>query len=274
MTDERQSLSRRAVRRASLIVDRISPPAAGVSILIYHRVGGGTTSAVDLDLDEFRRQLDHLDQLRRVITLDEAVRGLSREDGSVDGSVVLTFDDGTADFVDTVVPELIEHHLPATVYIATQFIDEQLDFPWGASPASWNGLRDAVSTGLVGVGSHTHRHLLLDRGSIDDATNDVARSIDLIASQLGAPPMHFAYPKALAGGSAVHDMISARFRSAVLAGGRVNPVGNTDLHRLRRTPIQRGDPIDVFEHKVRCGLRLEGSIRSVTARFRARGATQ
>ena len=60
-------------------------------------------------------------------------------------AVVLTFDDGTADFCDLVVPALVDAGVPATLYAATHFIDTGTEFPWGAPPASWAGLRDAAS---------------------------------------------------------------------------------------------------------------------------------
>lgn len=269
----KRSIGARAVQRLSLTADRIRPPAAGVSMLIYHRVGAATTSSIDLSLSEFRAQLARLREQHRVITLDEAIRGLSREDHSVDGSVVLTFDDGTDDFVDVVVPELVEQHLPATLYLATQFVDDQRKFPWGTAPLTWSGLRQAVSTGLVTVGSHTHSHLLLDRVSVAQATADVDRSIDLIGSELGAAPIHFAYPKALPGTPGIQEVIAARFRSAALARSRINQVGQTNLHRLWRTPMQSGESLDLFSHKASYGLRLEGSVREMVSRRRTRGAT-
>ena len=36
-------------------------PASGATLLIYHRVGGGTTNELDLDVEAFRRQLDMLE---------------------------------------------------------------------------------------------------------------------------------------------------------------------------------------------------------------------
>ncbi len=269
-----RSVGARAIQRLSLAADRIRPPGAGVSVLIYHRVGGAMTSSIDLDLSEFRDQLARLREQHRVITLDEAVRGLSREDHSVDGSVVLTFDDGTNDFVDVVVPELVEQHLPATLYLATQFVDDQRRFPWGTPPLTWSGLRQAMSTGLITVGSHTHSHLLLDRATMAQATDDVDRSIDLIGSELGIAPIHFAYPKAIPGTAEIQQMIAGRFRSAALARSRVNQVGRTNLQRLWRTPIQAGESLDVFSHKATNGMRLEGSVRSIVSRRRSRGATQ
>ena len=269
-----RSLAGRALRRLSIARDRILPPSSGVSILIYHRVGGRSDSSVDIDVGAFVRQLEHLRENCRVVTLDEAVRGLSREDSSVDGSVVITFDDGTADFADTVVPLLVEHHLPATLYVATSFVDEQQAFPWGAPPLSWSALGESVSTGLVTIGSHTHTHRLLDRVDAAVAVADIDRSMDLIEARLGRPPKHFAYPKALLGSAPVQRVVVDRFQSAAIARSHVNRVGRTDLHRLCRTPVQRDDTLDVFRMKAAGGMRLEGSVRAATAGLRNRHASQ
>ena len=86
---------------------------------------------------------------------------------------LVTFDDGTDDFCDVVVPALVEYGIPATLYAATHFIDRGEAFPWGAAPASWAGLRDAASAGLVTIGSHTHTHALLDRLAPDAIADEL-----------------------------------------------------------------------------------------------------
>ena len=282
--------SKRIVKRLSHASDRLVPPPAGVTILIYHRVGGGTGGAVDLDPDVFDHQLQHLAEHHSVVTLDDAIAQLTV--GQVDGwgasdaatqdsshsgsrrSVVLTFDDGTADFAEYVVPALARHGLPATLYAATGFIDEGHDFPWGAPPTSWAALRDALTTGLITVGSHTHSHWLLDRLAASELDDDLDRSCELIASHLGVAPTHFAYPKAIPGSPQAEIAVRRRFRTAALAGSRVNRPGHTDLHRLWRTPIQRSDSTADFAAKAAGGLRLEGELRALAVRARARGATR
>lgn len=263
---------RSVVKGAAAVADTLLPRHPGVVVLIYHRVGGGTDGQVDLDPAEFDRQLAHLAAEHTVLPLGDAVDALTRGD-DVTG-VVLTFDDGTADFAEHAVPALARHRLPATLYVATRFVDEQTDFPWGAPPASWAALRDTASTGLVTFGSHTHSHWLLDRldaGSIDD---DLDRSIDLIGTNLGVAPAHFAYPKALPGSVAAEVAVRRRFRSAALAASRVNRPGHTDVHRLWRTPVQRSDGFRWFAAKARGGLRLEGELRAMAARVRYRGTTR
>lgn len=262
------------VKRVSRAADAVLRPPIGVTILIYHRVGGGSDSAVDLDVDAFDRQMAHLAEHHRVITVDTAVEELSSPADQSRAAVVLTFDDGTSDFVEHVVPTLVRHGLPATLYAATQFIDEHTTFPWGAPPTSWSALSDAASTGLITVGSHTHSHSLLDRLGPAAIAADLDQSIELIGAHLGNRPAHFAYPKALPGSPAAEVAVRRRFSSAALAASRVNTAGSTDLHRLWRTPIQRSDGFAFFAAKARGGLRLEGELRAVLAKVKYRGSTK
>jgi len=267
-----------------LQADRVLKPADGVTVLIYHRVGGGSGGEVDLDVDAFRAQLEHLRDHHTVIDLDNAAAVLAGDgvDGAAAGggavfpenAVVVTFDDGTDDFCDHVVPALVEYGIPATLYAATHFIDSGEAFPWGAPPASWPGLRAAASTGLVTIGSHTHTHALLDRAEPAEIGAELDRSIELIGEHIGTAPAHFAYPKALPGSEPAEAEVRSRFTTAALARSRVNEPGKTDLHRLWRTPIQRSDGHGFFVTKAAGGLRLEGELRDMVARIKYRGATR
>lgn len=262
----------RLVKRASVAADSIARPPSGVTVLIYHRIGGGSDSAVDLPVDVFDAHLHHLTEHHRVLTLDAAVAALAGPpDDAVDG-VVVTFDDGTADFVEHAVPALVRHQVPATLYVATEFVEHARDFPWGAPPATWAGLADAGSTGLVTIGSHTHSHWLLDRLDPAEIAADLDTSIELIADRLDSMPAHFAYPKALPGSPAAEIAVRRRFRSAALAASRVNRPGRTDLHRLWRTPVQRSDHGEFFAAKAAGGMRLEGELRALLARVKYRGS--
>ncbi len=261
-----------ALKRTSTMFDKVARPRSGVVVLIYHRVGGGSSSQVDLDPTVFDAHLAHLAEHHHVVTLDHAVRALTA--GEPLEGVVITFDDGTTDFLDYTVPALVRHGLPATLYAATAYIDSGERFPWDAPPVSWAGLREATATGLVTVGSHTHTHALLDRLSPADMCDDLDRSIELIGSNLGVVPSHFAYPKAVPGSPAAEVAVRRRFSSAALAGSRVNRSGHVDVHRLHRTPVQRSDGQTYFEAKARGGMRLEGRLRAVHAGIKYRGDTR
>jgi peptidoglycan/xylan/chitin deacetylase (PgdA/CDA1 family) len=271
-------LLRRAVKVASAAVDTVRRPPPGVVVLIYHRVGGGSGLEFDLPVEVFEAQAEALAASGRVVPLGDALARLAVPAAQADTAwagdpVVVTFDDGTADFVDDALPILERHRLPVTLYAATSFIDEGRPFPGDGRPVSWRGLADACASGLVDVGSHTHGHLLLDRLAAADVATELDRSIDLIGEHLGCPPLDFAYPKAVPGSPTADREVRRRFRSAALAGTRPNPFGATDPHCLARSPIQRSDGMRWFERKVCGGMGVEDGLRRTLNRWRYAGAT-
>jgi peptidoglycan/xylan/chitin deacetylase (PgdA/CDA1 family) len=250
------------------------PAPAGTVVLIYHRVGRRSTLDVDLETAEFERQIAWLAHQARTVGMGPALEALDGPDAPrPTDSVVVTFDDGTADFAEIALPILVQHQIAVTLYLATAFVEEQRRFPDDGRPISWAALRDACATGLVDVGSHTHTHAVLDRLPEADVADELDRSKQLIEDRLGRPCLDFAYPKALPPSPAAATAVRERFRSAALAGTRPNRPGRTDPYRLARSPIQRSDGMRYFEKKVAGRMGLEDSLRTVANRWRYRGVT-
>lgn len=281
-TGRAKAIIRQGIKRVSAGVDLLRRPPTGVTVLIYHRVGG-IGGSVDLDPARFADQMAELSASQRLRRLDDALDDLDDlDDLDTDspiprrvrnGTVVVTFDDGTADFVDHALPILVEHRIPTLLYAATRFIDEGLDFPGGGPAISWAGLAEAVSTGLVDIGAHTHSHVLLDRLPTDRIADELDRCNGLIEDNLQQPARHFAYPKAVLGSPAAETEVRARYRSAAIAGTRPNPIGRTDPYRLARSPIQVADGMRWFRHKVDGGMGFEDDLRRLINRRRYATAT-
>src|SRR5215212_2249294 len=109
--------ARQSLRVVAAAAEIVRPAPDGVTILIYHRVGARTPVRVDLPIASFELQMEELAAQNRVVSLDDAVDRLGT--GTTNGSgskrpVVITFDDGTADWVDEVLPVLDRFALPAT----------------------------------------------------------------------------------------------------------------------------------------------------------------
>ena len=257
-----------AVKVVAAAADRVVPPPRGFVVLIYHRVGGASGSNVDVSARVFEQQVGELADAQRIISLDDALAGRA---GPSD--VVLTFDDGTADWVDEALPVLVRHRAPATFYVATDFVDQQRRLPGGARPITWAGLGELTASGLATIGSHTHTHALLDRADGPAAAAEVDRSIELIGERLAISCRHFAYPKALLGSPEAEAVVRSRFASAAVGGSRANVVGRTDVHRIARTPIQVSDGLRWFRRKNRGGMRLEEAGRSLLNRRRYASVT-
>jgi peptidoglycan/xylan/chitin deacetylase (PgdA/CDA1 family) len=182
----------------------------------------------------------------------------------------VTFDDGTADFTDVALPVMARYGIPATLYLATAFVRDGR-MPDGTAAVSWNGLVDACATGLVDVGSHTDRHILLDRVEAQDVYDDLDRSIDLIGAHVGRRPLDFAYPKGVPGNTAAALAVRERFRSAALAGTRANRARGFDPYRLARSPIQVSDGMTFFMRKLAGGMSFEDDLRRALNRIRYAG---
>jgi peptidoglycan/xylan/chitin deacetylase (PgdA/CDA1 family) len=269
---------RYTVKGTAAARDVVFPPDPGLVILIYHRVGGDSKLDVDMPVSQFDEQMAWIAATGRVATLEGALdalaSGTARPDGAVRTSdIVVTFDDGTADFVDHALPVLERHRIPVTLYLATAHVDEGIEFPEGGTPLSWAGVADACATGLVAIGSHTHRHRLLDRLSPAEIDDELDRSVALISEHTGRGPLDFAYPKAVPGSDVAERAVRARFRSAALAGTRPNAYGATDPYRLARSPIQVSDGQRWFVRKADGGMALEDELRRLLNRRRYAAAT-
>jgi peptidoglycan/xylan/chitin deacetylase (PgdA/CDA1 family) len=271
--------ARTAVKSVAAGVDVVRPPAAGITILIYHRVGAGNGGQMDLSPAAFDEQLAWLRATQRVLSLDQALIELDAArlagegatvprppSGTPGTGVVLTFDDGTADWVDHVLPALDRAQVPATA-----FVDEQRPLPGDGVPISWAGLKELTTSSLVTIGSHTHTHALMDRLPVTAIAAELDRSVELLGERVGVVAEHFCYPKALLGSPPAEAAIRERFRSATIAGTRANAVG-VDPYRLTRSPIQPTDGSRWFRHKATGGLSFENDLRDLLNRVRYRGA--
>ena len=265
-TSVARGVAAQTVKLTAAGIDVVRRPRQGIVVLLYHRVGAGSGSAVDLPRVLFEQQMAEI--AARATTLDTALDALTGRTSPTERDIVVTFDDGTADFVEVALPILTRHRVPAVVYIATGFIESGREFPGGAPPLSWAALRDAVNTGLVTVGSHTDGHTLLDRVDAAAAATELDRSIDLIGARLDLPVSHFAYPKALAPNAVAESEVRRRFRSAALAGTVANAYGHTDPYRLSRSPIQVADGMRWFQRKAAGGMAVEDDLRRLANRGR------
>ena len=66
-------------------------------------------------------------------------------------------------------------------------------------PLTWPQIREMVASGLITIGAHTHRHLILARCLPETLREELATSNQILADALGSRPSLFAYPNGKAG---------------------------------------------------------------------------
>jgi len=271
---------RRAVRTAARAADRLRPPPQGMVVLLYHQVGGPRPTAVNLPVGLFTEQMEVLAASGRVRDLDAGLGWLLGDADAGDAGatatsgdappVVITFDDGTPDVIEHALPVMERLSLPFVLYVATEWIDEGRSFWRDGTVLDWEALREAHSTGLVTIGSHTHGHLWANVTPAGQYGADLDQATALIEDNLGVHPEHFAYPMAYPPTPEVAREVRNRFASAALGECRANVRGATDPYRLTRSPLQPVDGMEGFHAKLAGGMHLEDRVRSLAGNVRFR----
>jgi peptidoglycan/xylan/chitin deacetylase (PgdA/CDA1 family) len=254
-----------AVRPAELI----GRTTSGTTLLIYHRVGGGTPDERDLPTAAFEAQVEELTR-HRVVALDTALDELDAGDDSP--KVVVTFDDGFADVHTTAWPLLREADLPFTLYVTTAYLDGTMHWPGSTSrhpgPAlTWSQLEELAASDLVTLGNHTHTHARPEELTAQELDTCSA----WLEDRLGTVPAHYCYTWGVPVPQA-RGLLDARFRSAATGiVGRNRP--GVDLLELARVPVRGTDPIGFFRAKLTGNLGAELAYDRIVRTAKRFGAT-
>jgi peptidoglycan/xylan/chitin deacetylase (PgdA/CDA1 family) len=125
-----------------------------LGILMYHRVAAVTDGlerpTMNVPPGRFAGQLEHLLEAGyRFATVGDAVARARAGQAAPGRQVVVTFDDGFMNLHRNVLPVLARLGVPATVFVATAYLDSTEPFPfddWGrrhrgqAPPVAWQPL--------------------------------------------------------------------------------------------------------------------------------------
>ncbi|MEX2287759.1 MAG: polysaccharide deacetylase family protein [Planctomycetaceae bacterium] len=212
--DQLSHLKKWTLARAAVVFTRQFGPRLerAFGILMYHRVcprfRGVPAPTWNVTPERFREQLSGLLArgyrpwpLKKVLALHQKREAIPRH------VFVVTFDDGYANNLHYAWPVLKELNVPATIFLATAFIDTEEPFPfddWSAKgsshvcPESWKPLTFAqcdqlLDSGLIELGAHTHTH--------DDFRNrpqalaqDLSQCLDVLRCRFGISQATFAFP--------------------------------------------------------------------------------
>ncbi|WP_330292091.1 polysaccharide deacetylase family protein [Streptomyces sp. NBC_00576] len=230
---------------------------ASVPVLMYHsvtRTPNPRTRALSVTPEAFAEQMSLLANwdFHPVTTAqlaDSWRRPFSMARGLPPQPVLVTFDDGYEGVHRHALPVLAELGFSSSLFVSTGWLrgahrsggalDTMLD---------WDQVRELADAG-VEIGGHSHTHPELDQLDDDALRFELTRCKEIVADELGAVPVSFAYP---------YGYSSRRVRTAVREAGfaQALAVGNGLARRtqgpyaLQRVTVRHSTSIQEFEQLI------------------------
>jgi peptidoglycan/xylan/chitin deacetylase (PgdA/CDA1 family) len=228
-----------------------------VPILMYHSISSADTKPilvigrpdkVKLRLNivspkSFDKQMAYLkNNGYQVIPLDDFVEGNKMGRRFPHKTVVITFDDGYVDNYTNAFPILKQYHLPATIFLITDFVGQKTDM------LNWEQVKE-MSQYDITFGSHTRHHAYIPSLSKEHMKDEIIGSKHVIEDHLGKAVDYFAYPCGGFNEQAKAVAALAGYKAA-LSTNRGTDRYNIDLYELSRIHVNNWDNEFTFWSKL------------------------
>jgi peptidoglycan/xylan/chitin deacetylase (PgdA/CDA1 family) len=226
-----------------------------IPILMYHAISDDPADAartLSVRPAMFAAQLALLRAENfTALTFTGLARALRDGDALPKRPVVLTFDDGYADFHREALPLLTRYSVPATVFVTTGWVADAGTNAAG-NPVdrmlTWSQIDELHATGIE-VAAHSHSHAQLDQLASAPLERELRISKNQLEDRIGREVPTMAYP---------YGYSSARVRDAVQAAGYrhaavvANTVAGADGEPLAlpRLTIRRSTTLQTFRRIV------------------------
>ena len=220
-------------------------------MLMYHSVTAApntSTRPLSVDPTVFEAQLAYLrSQGFTGLTFGQLGELVRSGRTAPPGTVVLTFDDGYADFFDEALPSLVKYGFPATVFVTTGWVRDTKIQGAGSPPGrmmSWSEIEAAPSAGIE-IAAHSATHLQLDQIQPIRLRHELSQSKQVLEDHLGRPVVSMAYPygyssRRVRGFAAETGYLQA----AAVANSTANPT--SDPFKIPRLTVRRSTSLDSF----------------------------
>jgi peptidoglycan/xylan/chitin deacetylase (PgdA/CDA1 family) len=234
----------------------------GLRVLMYHRIGDypARDSVAVADLD---RQVGWLKARgHSFVGFSDLLAHRAHGTPLPDRPVLLTFDDGTRDHFEHLLPVLQRHQVPAGLFVVSSFVGREMEYAGRLTPFLDASMLGALSRAGVQIGLHSATHRNFTTLAPSEVEREIAESFAFFAEH-GIPVEPVlaypfgAYPRKQA--SQREAFFATLRRSGVqLAfriGNRVNPLPLATDFEITRIGVRRADRMWSFAIKVKKGRR-------------------
>ena len=232
-----------------------------VPILMYHGIADlqkkgrhpyyetATSPGVFAEQMDFLKRNDY-----RMVGLNNLPGIFAGPDRGIGKCVVVTFDDGLADFITGALPVLNRHGYSATVFLPAGLMGRQVN---GQACMTWDQVRDSAANGIT-FGSHSLTHPKLTELDASGLEHEIRHSKEKIESELRQGIDSFSYPYAFPEQDAE---FLKRYEAALGRSGYRSGVttiigaaaANDNRYFLKRLPVNEHDDLRFFKAKLEGG---------------------
>jgi peptidoglycan/xylan/chitin deacetylase (PgdA/CDA1 family) len=226
-----------------------------IRVLTYHRFGDAVREPFRVSAESFEAQVRHLATSGTALSLSDVDAFVAGELLPPRDAVLLTIDDGSVSVHRIALPILREYGVPAVLFTVAGAVGGEA-LPGGSEPfVSWDELEELVDCG-VDVQSHSMTHRSMRKLSREEASDEAARSKELLEQRLGRPVTSFAYPYGTRGDfdeSTARVLVESGYRTIFTSQhGAIQP--GHDPTVLPRVKIEGGEGMAMFRLAVAGGL--------------------
>lgn len=162
---------------------------SGLRILMYHSVGGNalgdTRGIFSISPQRFRSHIALLANMDNFQIVHLAPHNLSEPSSKV----AITFDDGYVDNLTVAAPILVEHGIPFTVFVSSDFTKNHNN-----GFLTPDELRELAGLPGAAIGAHGKTHRLLTTCNDIELNEELSSSKHYLEDILGQPVTAIAYP--------------------------------------------------------------------------------
>ena len=233
----------------------MEPMEKKIPILMYHSISCSTNPSFaqfTVSPTRFAEQMAYLHEHSYTpITITQWRNALTQKTMQLpEKPVILTFDDGMADFYTNALPILTRYGFGATLYIATSFVGGTCGWLQREGEATrpmltWRQIAEIQAAGIE-CGSHTHTHPQLDVLPSTKARSEIITCKRILEDTLGQQVQSFAYPYGYYTKTTQRLVQAAGYTSACAVKHNMN-AETTNLFALTRLMVKATTSISDFE---------------------------
>lgn len=229
-------------------------------ILLYHSISenpGSLISPFNVRPKTFERHLQIIEEEDlETVTLTELIEAWNNGE-SAEKKIVITFDDGYRDFLETALPAMEKRGMTCSLYVTTGFIQGDVRTRVQGQPADrmldWDQVRE-ISQSRIEIGAHSHTHPHLDTLNTSQLLANTRLPKQLLEDKIQLEVKSFAYP---------HGYCGPRVQRFTREAGYANAAGvrdmfshaHDDYFNIARLMLRSSDSLE----KVRSWLQGQGA---------------